>query len=454
MSLLELANKDGRTWTRIGNNYGVTKKPRELNVRSHPAIPFIPMESVPQGGAYEPSFVLKSPDALTSGTYLERGDVLVSKITPSFENGKQALVRSLPLPFGYATTEVIPLRPFNCHQQDPRLLFFYLLHPDVRHYVAERMEGSTGRQRVPESVLLDLPMPDIDPKEQVRMADSLELIQMAMTVENKAAESAQELKRATMTRLFTRGLRGEAQKETGIGLVPESWALDLLGAHHTVVSGGTPSRSNPAFWTEGTIPWVKTTEVDYCVVSETEEHITQQGLENSAAKMLPVGTLLMAMYGQGVTRGKIAILGIEAACNQACAAITPNDGAVHPRYLYHFLAWRYEAIRSLAHGGQQQNLNLEIVRDLPLAYPQALDEQREIVTLLDALDRKIALHRQKRAVLEELFQSLLHKLMTGEIRVADLDLSALSERTTTKGGMADSRISHDVIPANAGIQEH
>lgn len=95
------------------------------------------------------------------------------------------------------------------------------------------------------------------------------------------------------------------------------------------------------------------------------------------------------------------------------------------RYLYHFLTWRYDAIRSLAHGGQQQNLNLEIVRDLLVAYPQPKDEQNEIVTILDALDRKIALHRQKRAVLEELFQSLLHKLMTGAIRIADLDLSAL-----------------------------
>ena len=67
------------------------------------------------------------------------------------------------------------------------------------------------------------------------------------------------------------------------------------------------------------------------------------------------------------------------------------------------------------------------MRDLPVAHPQTDDEQNEIVAILDALDRKIALHRQKRAVLEELFQSLLHKLMTGEIRVADLDLSALAQ---------------------------
>ena len=273
------------------------------------------------------------------------------------------------------------------------------------------------------AIAAKLPLRD----EQCNIARVLDCVENSIGLETAAMGNAQELKRAAMRELFKRGLRGEAQKETEIGLVPDSWELASIGTHHSVVSGGTPSRGSPAFWSGGTIPWVKTTEVDYCVINETGEHITPLGLESSAAKMLPVGTLLMAMYGQGVTRGKVAILGIEAACNQACAAITPKDNAVLPRYLYHFLTSRYDEIRSLAHGGQQQNLNLEIVRDLPVAHPQTDDEQNEIVAILDALDRKIALHRQKRAVLEELFQSLLHKLMTGEIRVADLDLSALAQ---------------------------
>ena len=142
----------------------------------------------------------------------------------------------------------------------------------------------------------------------------------------------------------------------------------------------------------------------------------------------------MAMYGQGVTRGRVAILGIEAACNQACAAISATDSAVLGKYLYHFLTWRYEAIRQLAHGGQQQNLNLDIIRALPIASPNDADEQLEIVAVLDAIDRKIALHQQKRAVLEALFKALLHKLMTGEIDVNDLDLTALDALTAENEG--------------------
>ena len=342
------------------------------------------------------------------------------------------LLMSFKLTIGRVATLSIPA----CHNEaiisiyprdgvDQRYLGYYLSQVDYADHQDRQLKGNTLNQAKIDRIPVLLP----PSHEQRAVADVLDQCRAGINTERTAENAASELKRAAMNRLFTRGLRGEAQKETEIGLVPESWKVASLGAHHMVVSGGTPSRSNPAFWMDGTIPWVKTTEVAYCVVHETEEHITQQGLENSSAKMLPAGTLLMAMYGQGVTRGKVAILGIEAACNQACAAITPIDEAVLPHYLYHFLAWRYEAIRSLAHGGQQQNLNLEIVRDLPLAYPQTDNEQREIVAVLDALDRKIALHHQKRAVLEELFQSLLHKLMIGDIRVSDLDLSALLPAT-------------------------
>ena len=143
------------------------------------------------------------------------------------------------------------------------------------------------------------------------------------------------------------------------------------------------------------------------------------------------------MYGQGVTRGKVAILGIDTSCNQACAAMSPLDDKIDPWYLYHFFTRRYDAIRRLAHGGQQQNLNLDIIRAMPVAFPPDLDEQREIVAILDAIDRKTELHKQRRLVLEELFDTLLHKFMTGKIRVSDLDAKALAElRAESEGSTA------------------
>jgi type I restriction enzyme S subunit len=276
------------------------------------------------------------------------------------------------------------------------------------------------------NTIKELEIPYFPYSDQVKISKVLHLINSKILNEITALDVAQQLKSSAMHTLFSLGLRGEPQRDTEIGQVPGSWEVETIGTHHSVVSGGTPSRGNPKYWIGGTIPWVKTTEVNYCTIAKSEEHITQSGLDDSAAKMLPKGTILMAMYGQGVTRGKVAILGTEAACNQACAAINSTSDVIEARYLYHFLSYRYEAIRQLAHGGQQQNLNLDIVRDLPIAFPKNdKEEQNDIIAILDAIDQKINLHKRKRAVLEKLFKSLLHKLMTGEVRVSELNLSAL-----------------------------
>jgi type I restriction enzyme S subunit len=262
-----------------------------------------------------------------------------------------------------------------------------------------------------------------DRAEQDAIARALDCLEDAEALEETALADVQKLKTATMERVFRTGLRREPQTESDLGDLPTSWQVERLGAHHSVVSGGTPSRSNPEFWDGGTIPWVKTAEVDYGLITSTSEHITQGGLDGSAAKMLPAGTVLMAMYGQGVTRGRVAVLGIDATCNQACAAIIAIDGSVIPRYLFHFTTWRYVAIRALAHGGQQQNLNLDIVRDLQIAYPMDIEEQSEIVGLLDALDEKIHLHRQKCQVLQQLLTTVRDGLVSRTIELGDVTVS-------------------------------
>lgn len=302
--------------------------------------------------------------------------------------------------------------------------FLYFALAFMKPELEAQSTGSTFAS-VNGSTLRDLEIPFVPFEDQVVIGQSLRLLLWHLQSEEAALATTAEAKAAVMRQLFSRGLRGEAQKETEIGPIPESWDVASIDKHFSVVSGGTPSRSNITYWSGGTIPWVKTTEVTYSVITETEEHITQAGLDESAAKMLPAGTLLLAMYGQGVTRGRVGLLGIEASCNQACAAMTPIGEEVLSRYLYHYLMSRYDAIRSLAHGGQQQNLNLDIVRKIEVPVPRKSEEQQEIVDVLDALDRKIDLHRRKRDVLDQLFKSLLHKLMTGEVSVGDLDLSAL-----------------------------
>jgi type I restriction enzyme S subunit len=362
-------------------------------------------------------------DANTARAYqVHPGDILFNR-TNSYELvGRTAIaeVESEAVFASYLLRIVL-----DKSQVDPHFINFFLNWQVTQQELKKLAGRGVSQANISAENLRSLlvPVPLID--EQRSIAALLKLVRRAIELQDSCTTIARELKSAVTRRLFTRGLRGEAQKETDVRPFPESWSTEPLGVHHSVVSGGTPSRSNPAYWIGGTIPWVKTTEIDYCVVRNTEERITSAGLNESAAKLLPVGTVLLAMYGQGVTRGKVALLGIEAACNQACAAIRPSDAIIDPRYLYHFLSYRYEEIRQLAHGGQQQNLNLDIVRELPIAFPTEKGEQQEIVAILDALDRKIDIHRKKRGVLEDLFRALLHKLMAGEIRVSDLDLSAV-----------------------------
>jgi type I restriction enzyme S subunit len=202
MSLLETFLPNGWQWSCVGDFYEVTRKPRGMMLNSADEIPFAPMEAIPQGGETKINYRFKARAEITSGTYFERGDLLIAKITPSFENGKQGLADDLGYPFGYATTEVIPLRPKRA-DHDRRLLFYFLLHPEIRTWVAEKMEGSTGRQRVPERVLLDLPFPDIDPKYQTKIAESLSLVKALIRTNIQKNEILEHLFRSLMHRTLT-----------------------------------------------------------------------------------------------------------------------------------------------------------------------------------------------------------------------------------------------------------
>jgi type I restriction enzyme S subunit len=234
--------------------------------------------------------------------------------------------------------------------------------------------------------------------------------------QDKIIATLKELKAATLAKLFREGLRGEPLKETEIGEIPESWEVVRLSTRCRITSGGTPSRGVSDYW-GGTIPWVKTGEINYQEILDTEEHITEKGLRASSAKLFPAGTIIMAMYGQGVTRGRVAILGIDATTNQACAAFFP-DGTLAPLFLYAFFVYSYENLRSLAHGGNQQNLSNDLLSSFLLPVPSDRAEQTEIGRILRTIEERLRIAEQRKANASALFSSMLHLLMTGEVRLA------------------------------------
>ena len=204
-------------------------------------------------------------------------------------------------------------------------------------------------------------------------------------------------------------------KQTEVGVIPEDWTNKTLGELASVSSGGTPSRTNSKYW-NGDIPWITTSEVDFCVVRQAQQFITKEGLDNSAANLLPSGTLLMALYGQGKTRGKVAILGIEAATNQACAAIILNN-SVFKDFVFHYLISQYETIRTLSNTGNQENLNSLLVRSIPILLPSD-SEQKAIATALSDIDNLLGVLDRLIAKKQNLKQSAMQELLTGKKRLS------------------------------------
>ena len=191
--------------------------------------------------------------------------------------------------------------------------------------------------------------------------------------------------------------------------------MDRLGNIGSVCSGGTPSRSNARYWNGG-VPWVTTAEVDFCHIRETRQTISAAGLKASAAKVLPPHTVLMAMYGQGKTRGKVCILDIPAATNQACAAIIPGE-RVSAEYVFYYLQHHYEAIRGLSNAGSQDNLSGLIVKSIEIRYPDS-PEQRSIVGVLSDVDEEITALERLAAKKRALNQGMRQELLSGRTRLA------------------------------------
>lgn len=196
--------------------------------------------------------------------------------------------------------------------------------------------------------------------------------------------------------------------------VPEGWQYEKLGDLVKTTSGGTPSRRKSEYYVNGNIRWIKTKELNDRFIFETEEHITEDAVKNSSAKVLPEGALIVAMYG--ATIGKIGITAAEMACNQACCAFISFDDMISKEYLYCWLMDNREYLVSQGKGAAQSNLSQEMIRNFSLLCPdkKVIKNFTEIVTTM--LENKRVLEN-KILMLSKARDDLLPKLMSGEVEV-------------------------------------
>jgi type I restriction enzyme S subunit len=250
-----------------------------------------------------------------------------------------------------------------------------------------------------------------DVREHQQIAECLTSLDELIAAHGQKLDALKAHRKGLMRQLFPRD--GETIPHLRFPEFQDSpeWISDSLGNIFETSSGGTPERSVKEYW-NGRIPWITTSLVDFNVICNSDEFISELGLRNSSAKVFQKKTVLIAMYGQGKTRGKVALLGIEATTNQACAAILPREG-IDPYFVFLNLAGRYDEMRALSNSGGQENLSQGLIKGLPFSYPNAIAEQQNLSACLSSFDELItaqtekleALKTHKKGLMQQLFPS-------------------------------------------------
>ena len=279
---------------------------------------------------------------------------------------------------------------------DDQYLFYFLPRP-LKQIEAKSNFVTVKHLSVKQIQAIKIPLPPLE--EQRRIAAILDKADGVRRKRKEAIRLTEELLKSTFLEMF-----GDPVTN------PKGWEICKIGKITDVKTGKTPSREDEENY-GGDIRWVKTTEVRELIIKETEEFLTKKGA--SQVSIFPKNTILIAMYGQGATRGRTALLGLPCATNQACAAIMPSEKYA-PFYLWTLLRLSYERLRELGRGGNQPNLNLSMVKNFLIPMPP-LEKQiyfQNIVLNLQSQRQKMDLNLQYH---DNLFNSLLQKAFRGEL---------------------------------------
>ena len=331
-------------------------------------------------------FLDKSDKHISFSTYkklnctkLCAGDVMISRMA-------EPIARSCIVPeFSYTAITAVDVAIMRCNSAiiTNRFLNYLCNTPWFTDLAFSRARGTT-RVRITRANLGEMPLPLPPLSEQQRIVDRIESIFAKL---DEAKEKAQAVvdgfelrKSAILHKAFTGELTAKWREEHKIEI--DDWKNYKIDECCKVGSGGTPSRKHPEYY-DGRIPWIKTGEIDWNDILDAEEKISDAAVQDSSAKIYEPGVVLVAMYGMGVTRGKAAILRVQAATNQAVCVLQPKNDLLN-RYLFYYFMYNYWNIREKSVGGNQLNLSATIIKNFDILIP-SIDEQSEIIRILDGL---------------------------------------------------------------------
>lgn len=392
-------------------------------------VSFLPMEAISEQGELDLSSIRDSDQVSTGYTLFFEGDVVVAKITPCFENGKGALIKGLTNGVGFGTTELHVLSPGP--ELDARFLYYVTSSHSFRKLGEAGMTGAAGQKRVPEDFVRDYQIACPPVETQRAIADYLDRetgrLDALVAAKERLLGLLAEKRRALITRAVTRGLNPDVPlRDSGLpwlGQIPKHWETVPLRYLISFVSGATPDKEKVEYW-NGDIPWVSPKDMKRDIISDSEDHVTEEALQASTLRLLPAGTVLVVVRGMILAHSfPTALTSSRVTINQDMKGLCCRE-RMEPSFLRDFLKGIAPVLVSLmeqsAHGTRK--LETEVLGNLGICVP-SLSEQRAIVThieretgKLDALrsatERTIALLKERRA-------ALIAAAVTGQLDSAD-----------------------------------
>ena len=337
-------------------------------------------------------------DSLRRGK-IKNGDVLIVK--DGATTGKTSFV-SNDFPYHEASVnEHVFILRGKKELINPKFLFYHLFSPNGQRQIMANFHGAAiggiNTQFVKNYNLILPPLPT-----QKKIVAILDKAEKLKGWRREADELTNELLKSTFLEMF-----GDPVKN------PKGWEIKKIGEFTEVKTGGTPSRKKSEYWKNGTIPWIKTTEIKENIISEIDEYITESGFNNSNVTIVPKNSILIAMYGQGKTRGKTAKTGIPSTTNQACAAILPSNEYVSD-FLWYLLKLSYHNLRNLGRGGNQPNLNLSMVKNYKVIIPD-LETQYKFAKVARQTEKLHDYQNKSNEYINTLFNALMQQAFRGEL---------------------------------------
>jgi type I restriction enzyme S subunit len=350
--------------------------------------------------------------SFNGGSKFRNGDTLMARITPCLENGKTAQVNILEDgEVGFGSTEFIVLRA-KPGVSDKDFIYYLAMSPILRDRAIKSMVGSSGRQRVQQGVINDTEFLAPPMEEQIEIGSTLRALDDKIANNTKINNHLEQIARAIFKSWFV-------DFEPWGGAVPDRWRDGTISDLGDVIGGSTPSKAKPEYYTEHGIAWItpKDLSIDKSkFIAHGANDITELGLRNSSARLMPRGTVL---FSSRAPIGYIAVASGEVCTNQGFKSIVPKE-SVGTAFIYYFLIENLQTIENMASGSTFKEVSGSTMKGVAAIIPD--DETlRSFQEECTPIFEKQELLEAENAHLADIRDSLLPRLMSGELSVADIN---------------------------------